>query len=980
MVGVGDLLVGTVGFALLQHWGKRNSEIELHETGGDETVWDVVILDNGLRADVIGTHQLGYARETQSVLENDPSESRASFMSMRNDDEAFNAVERPTSMTSTIDGPHLVLPPEEQHQISDEAIRLYIMQQLPPGSHASVKTDMITARTITVDIFGDDTAEIPAPPGTKVIAERFHNDGERTNFNDSQPPKHTVVFRTAFTRSQNADLIPQVGQDSAIAPVPSQSADSDTTAVPACEELTDDQYHSGANLASNVKRKHHKSSRPRTTAKTNSATPKRLESGRDNRPSAPGPKQSKRSHLRQDTTNPVPQSGPGGHSRSSSESSLASHGKGAWARLAHRVKPGGSEKVEGRKQQNSKRQKLGLTAPKFSHSNHMQTEPTSVNGNIPPRLSSKPTTKQPAPLSPRRVPNGDLAGAPLPNSSRVRSAIPRYIHSRDERSLTPDFFSVREKNRDSFVAQTDSYSFLPADNRPGSSGTARGHVRSNSSMSIRRSGTDMTFSLNNDGRPTSSARPHRRSNSIATLGSESSVILAPRPKSSVDTDTIRALNRDGLVPGIFPEEHFVKNIRRFCRFSSAAYGPKALKMMGVPPTNGPSRPRTSDSHEHTAFSDYAGLPPSSILLSSFVDPEGGTNAAGETCTGFPLVHYLCLDHDSKAVVLALRGTWGFEDILTDMTCDYDDLEWQGKNWKVHKGMHASAKRLLEGGSRRVMVAIRAALDEFPDYGVIFCGHSLGGGVASLLGTMISQPSDDTLGTSFITASHESTLQRKLLLGETENSSQTSYFLPPGRPIHVYAYGPPALMSPHLRRATRGLITTIVNGQDVVPSLSLGILHDLHAVSVAFKGDISGAKSNVRSRFWEGLRESIINKFYVNQAPMLVHAGDGVGEDAWAWKTLKMLREEMYAPKLVPPGEVFVVETIRVLQRDAFTSAPPRDTYPQLGRPATRVQLKFIRSVESWFGELRFGSGMFTDHNPTRYEASITALARGILDC
>lgn len=113
--------------------------------------------------------------------------------------------------------------------------------------------------------------------------------------------------------------------------------------------------------------------------------------------------------------------------------------------------------------------------------------------------------------------------------------------------------------------------------------------------------------------------------------------------------------------------------------------------------------------------------------------------------------------------------------------------------------------------------------------------------------------------------------------------------------------------------------------------------------------------------------------------MLVHAGDGVGEDVWAWQTLKGLRDEMHAPKLMPPGEVFIAETMRVLQRDAFTSNLGGDGFPLLGRPATRVQLRFIRDVETTFGELRFGSGMLSDHNPARYEASLAALTRGILD-
>lgn len=113
--------------------------------------------------------------------------------------------------------------------------------------------------------------------------------------------------------------------------------------------------------------------------------------------------------------------------------------------------------------------------------------------------------------------------------------------------------------------------------------------------------------------------------------------------------------------------------------------------------------------------------------------------------------------------------------------------------------------------------------------------------------------------------------------------------------------------------------------------------------------------------------------------MFMNSGEGLGEDSWAWSALKSLREEMIAPKLMPPGEIFVVETMRVLQRNAFNSESSSDGSPQLGRPATRVQLKFIRNAESWFGELKFTSGMLGDHNPVRYEASLAALNQGVIE-
>jgi hypothetical protein len=56
-------------------------------------------------------------------------------------------------------------------------------------------------------------------------------------------------------------------------------------------------------------------------------------------------------------------------------------------------------------------------------------------------------------------------------------------------------------------------------------------------------------------------------------------------------------------------------------------------------------------------------------------------------------------------------------------------------------------------------------------------------------------------------------------------------LPPGRPIHAYAYGPPALASPDLAKYARGLITSLVLNNDVVPCLSLGVLRDLKNIAL-----------------------------------------------------------------------------------------------------------------------------------------------------
>lgn len=957
---------------MLQRWGRKNTERLAHENGGDEVVWDVVILDNGARADVIGSRQMQFAEYPRHDTDSE-SQHAASFMSPGKDEEVFDAVQRRSSIVDALESPHLELPSHSQHQISDDDIRSYITKQLPRGSHASIRSDLVTARTITVDIYDDDNAEIAAPPGTKMIEERFHHDQGHANNNVPDPPRvprHTVVFRTAFNRSQSADVTPHV-----------ESVEEQPSPFSTRRFTTGTGTQTKAHFAGAVADRASGNGQLRTSKDDHPHTPSPLSVSNHARSRT---KDASLALHRQTRDNPAPS-----HLGQSDTPSKNASGKGSFTKFAHKVKP--ADRAENTWWPTLRMPSMRSSSPATAAVQHdasenkvlPQTPPIDATSEgMPDAFSSSRDQATPpaANKSLPRLPFQDSYQDPKAWSTPSNYA-PHDIYARHSRN---DLLPGHSKGTKPFNTPSDG-SHHQSPGTTDSYAHNRHHLRSNSSISLTRSGADMTVTMNGDNRPGSTPL-HRRSKSysssvysLATAGSDTSLVLARRARKSAydDTETIQALNRDGHVPGIFPENHLVQNIRRFCRFSLASYGTNALKVMGGPKPTKALPAQQADRHEHSAFSDHTGLPPSTILLSSFFDPAGGSNAVGETKTGFPLVHYLCIDHDSRAIVLTLRGTWGFEDILTDMTCDYDDLEWQGRSWKVHKGMHASARRLLEGGGGRVMITIRAALEEFVDYGVILCGHSLGGGVAALLATIISEPNSQPSGTSFVTA--RSATRHPLITADGEQDTRTAYFLPPGRPIHVYTYGPPAVMSPSLRRATRGLITTVVNGQDVVPSLSLGVLHDMHSMSCAFKSDTSGAKSHVRNRVWEGLRQNIINKFYVNETPILVHAGDGVGEDAWAWKALNMLREEMRAPKLMPPGEVFAVETMRVLQRDAFTPDTNEDGYPRLGRPATRVQLKFIRDAEALFGELRFSSGMLSDHNPVTYEASLAALARGILD-
>jgi hypothetical protein len=225
------------------------------------------------------------------------------------------------------------------------------------------------------------------------------------------------------------------------------------------------------------------------------------------------------------------------------------------------------------------------------------------------------------------------------------------------------------------------------------------------------------------------SRGHQRG-SIYTLtaatDSESCLIsyhpYHQRAQLSVDRES-SAGRWSGILPGMFPERHFLANLARYMRFASASYGSMVLGMMGLA-TRMPIPERFDDTHEELrSFAHHTRSKPSDILLSSFFDAKGGSDGRGATNGGMPVVHYISLDHESKAVVLTCRGTLDFEDVLADMACEYDDLVWRGKTYKVHKGVHASSKRLLYGRDGRVLQTLREALEEHPDYGLVLTGRT-----------------------------------------------------------------------------------------------------------------------------------------------------------------------------------------------------------------------------------------------------------------
>ncbi|KAJ1962735.1 hypothetical protein IWQ62_003435 [Dispira parvispora] len=380
-----------------------------------------------------------------------------------------------------------------------------------------------------------------------------------------------------------------------------------------------------------------------------------------------------------------------------------------------------------------------------------------------------------------------------------------------------------------------------------------------------------------------------------------------------------------------------------------------------------------------------------------------------------LVHYVSVDHHMSAIVLTCRGTLGLSDVLTDLIFHYADVPLpypdpaleissagekrrSPPRYQTHAGMLQSAQLLAESDSP-VFRELKDAMQRYPTYGLLFCGHSLGGGVAALLAILWSRVVLQTpeelaqgdkeyldhlqhaLATSnapiFTTQDTQvelaSTGHQQRLQKETEQQfpkvrlfvTSPASGLPPNRPIHCFAYGVPCVSSADLSVYCRGLITSVVNAHDVVPNLSLGLLHDFKNVATV----LASEKDPLAERIVQRVVQTLVRKKRVERtaqfqqstvrshryisarkraamglpsppsAASLPYTSEANSSDVdlknkdmslrlkraammaeslptrvheyadWFWSLIKTMRANMSNEKLYPPGDVYILDTV-----------------------------------------------------------------------
>jgi len=136
---------------------------------------------------------------------------------------------------------------------------------------------------------------------------------------------------------------------------------------------------------------------------------------------------------------------------------------------------------------------------------------------------------------------------------------------------------------------------------------------------------------------------------------------------------------------------------------SKKFGQYALKMYAA-------SLKSSD----TAIFEKMNIDKDDVLVSWFNDDDNGH------CPKF----ILFFDHDSKSLVLSVRGTQSLKDALMDLTC----VERRFLDGFAHKGILDGARKILE----ETKDLIKTALNDNEGYQLVVCGHSLGAGTAELI--------------------------------------------------------------------------------------------------------------------------------------------------------------------------------------------------------------------------------------------------------
>ncbi|KAK2462270.1 hypothetical protein APHAL10511_005576 [Amanita phalloides] len=302
--------------------------------------------------------------------------------------------------------------------------------------------------------------------------------------------------------------------------------------------------------------------------------------------------------------------------------------------------------------------------------------------------------------------------------------------------------------------------------------------------------------------------------------------------------------------------------------------------------------------------------------------------------------WVLTDYNRGQVVLVLRGTMSLNEIAVDLTCEPELFKpvishvssdvTNAPTYHVHGGMLRMARAMGDVG-KPVQLAVNEALHHNPEFELIMCGHSLGAGVAALLGLMWADP--------------------KTCL------TVPSSGLPVGRRVYVYCFAPPCLTDANLSKLADRLVVSFVYSHDVIARLSLGSVRDLRNAAMWLceaeatnNGDGWSAVTR-KAKAWKSL------------------GNEGREEFDWFIAMRKTLEANMQNVNMFPPGRV--LWAVRENDLDPSHNSPVWHTTTDSvnacrGNP-NKLRLFEVLDVEKIFSQIVFAKDMLMAHMPHQYD-------------
>jgi len=280
---------------------------------------------------------------------------------------------------------------------------------------------------------------------------------------------------------------------------------------------------------------------------------------------------------------------------------------------------------------------------------------------------------------------------------------------------------------------------------------------------------------------------------------------------------------------------------------------------------------------------------------------------------------------------------------------------------VHSGMLRMAKAMGEIG-KPVQLAVQEALYHNPGFDLVLCGHSLGAGVAAILGMTWADP------TTCLTV-HSSGL-------------------PIGRRVYVYCFAPPyatltsslshitltrafppsSLTDAKLSRLATNLVTSFVYSNDVVSRLSLGSVRDLRNAALWLCEAEAGKHGNgengekLQQDGWSAVTNRA--KRWKESRGNTDGSIGGSREDMdWLIAVRKTLEANMHDQDMYPPGRVLWA------MRDSDLHPSHQKSTSELAQPGDKDKLRLfeVLDVERIFDQIVFARNMLTAHLPNQYD-------------